>query len=326
MLPAAPPLNWPKTEERWSRIHIDFAGPVTGKMVLVVVAAHSKWTEAIPMKHANVESTIRALRSIFARFGVPRTIVSDNGTQFTSKEFATFTAENIAHLCAAPFHPQSNGAAKRAVRTINECIQKIKGGDLDEKLVRLLFNYRRTPLKTGKSPSEMLLGYQIRSRLDTCFPVTVAGPTEGSHDWTLPPDSRVYVRNYGQGEKWIPGRVKSATRARMVTVETPTAIVKRHVDHVRRRSDSSPRFPDTDRTARGPGSNQTPGPSTATNATTSLEAAAPVNPPDTAQIVDDCSIRPHTPPLPTTLSPAEASQQVLRRSTRQRKPVQRFHF
>ncbi|XP_065311646.1 uncharacterized protein [Dermacentor albipictus] len=151
----------------------------------------------------------------------------------------------------------------------------------------------------------------------------VEGPTEESHDWTLPPDSSVYVRNYGQGENWIPGRVKSATGARMVTVETPTAIVKRHVDQVRRRSDSSPRFPDT--TARGPGSNQTPGPSTATNATTSLEAAAPVNSPDAGQIADD-SIRPHTPPLPTSLSPAEASQQVLRRSTRQRKPVQRFHF
>ncbi|XP_065292073.1 uncharacterized protein [Dermacentor albipictus] len=149
------------------------------------------------------------------------------------------------------------------------------------------------------------------------------GPTEESHDWTLPPDSSVYVRNYGQGEKWIPGHVKSATGARMVTVETPTAIVKRHGDQVRRRSDSSPRFPDT--TARSPGSNQTPGPSTATNATTSLEAAAHVNSLDAGQIADD-SIRPHTPSLPTSLSPAEASQQVLRRSTRQRKPVQRFHF
>ncbi|XP_049529021.1 uncharacterized protein LOC125947782 [Dermacentor silvarum] len=67
-------------------------------------------------------------------------------------------------------------------------------------------------------------------------------PNDESDDCTLPPDSIVYVRNYGQGEKWIPGRVKSATGARMVTVETPNAIVKRHVDQVRRRSDSSPRW------------------------------------------------------------------------------------
>ncbi|XP_077496968.1 uncharacterized protein LOC144107710 [Amblyomma americanum] len=151
------------------------------------------------------------------------------------------------------------------------------------------------------------------------------GPTEGRHDWTLPPDSSVYVRNHGKGEKWIPGRVKSATGARMASVETPTAIVKRHVNQVRRRSDSSPRFPVTDTTARGPGSNQTPGPSTAANATTPLEAVAPDDSPDTAEIAEN-NIQPRTSLLPPTLSPAEASQQVLRRSTRQRKPVQRFHF
>nr|XP_054926433.1 uncharacterized protein LOC129384873 [Dermacentor andersoni] len=186
-------------------------------------------------------------------------------------------------------------------------------------LVSLLRPDRQTPTMAATRIQRWALylgGYKYKLQY-------VPGPTEGSHDWTLPPDSSVYVRNYGQGEKRIPGHAISATGARMVTVEIPTAIVKRHVVQVRRRSDSSPRFPDT--TARGPGSNQTPGPSTATNASTSLEEAAPVNSPDADQIADD-SIRPRTPPLPTTLSPAEASQQVLRRSTRQRKPVQRFHF
>ncbi|XP_077497546.1 uncharacterized protein LOC144108139 isoform X2 [Amblyomma americanum] len=133
------------------------------------------------------------------------------------------------------------------------------------------------------------------------------GPTEGSHDWTRPPDSSLYVRNYGQGEKWIPGHVKSATGARMVTVEPPTAIVKRQVDQVRRRSDSSPRFPVTDTTARGPGPSQTKGPCTAANVTTPLEAAAPEYSPDTAQIAGN-NIQPRTSLLPPTLSPAEASQ------------------
>ncbi|XP_037508579.1 uncharacterized protein K02A2.6-like [Rhipicephalus sanguineus] len=295
-------------------------------MLLVVVDAYSKWIEVIPMKHANVESTIRALRSIFCRFGVPRTIVSDNGTQFTSKEFATFTANNnIAHLFTAPFHPQSNGAAERAVRTTKDGLRKIKGGDLDEKIARLLLNYGRTPTKTGKSPSEMLLGYQIRSRLDTCFPVNVPGQNRENDDWTPPPDSSVYVRNYGQGEKWIPGRVKSATGARMVTVETPGAIVRRHVDQVRRRLDSSSMFPVADTTARGPRPTQTPGTSTAVNETLPSETVAPENPPSTDQVAED-NTQPRHSPLPTTSSPAEAPQQVLHRSTRQRKPVQRFHF
>lgn len=131
------------------------------------------------------------------------------------------------------------------MRTIKDGLRKIKGGDLDEKIARLLLNYR-TPTKTGKSPSEMLLGYRIRSRLDT--PVNVAG--RENDDWT--PDSSVYVRNYGQREKWILGRVKS----RMVTVETSGAIVRSI-----KRLDLLSMFPVADTTTRG--ATQTPGPSPA---------------------------------------------------------------
>lgn len=81
-------------------------------------------------------------------------------------------------------------------------------GKLEENLVRLLFNYRRTPRKSGKSPAELLLGYQIRSRLDTCFPPALAGPKEDQDDWLPLPASEVYTRNYGVGSKWTPGHVK----------------------------------------------------------------------------------------------------------------------
>lgn len=84
MPPAKTPVNWPLTQENWSRVHLDFAGPVNGAMILVAVDSHSKWIEAIAMQHATTESTITALREIFSRFGIPRTIVSDNGTQLTS--------------------------------------------------------------------------------------------------------------------------------------------------------------------------------------------------------------------------------------------------
>ncbi|KAL1436549.1 hypothetical protein MTO96_049454 [Rhipicephalus appendiculatus] len=135
----------------------------------------------------------------------------------------------------------------------------------------------------------------------------------------------MYVRNYGQGKKWIPGRVKSATGARMITVETPGVIVRRHVDQVRRRPDSPPMFPVADTTAPAPGATQTPGPNTAINETLPLETVNPENPPSTDHVAED-NIQPRQSPLPTISSPAAAPQQVLRRSTRQRKPVQRFHF
>ncbi|XP_065311321.1 uncharacterized protein [Dermacentor albipictus] len=54
-----------------------------------------------------------------------------------------------------------------------------------------------TPQKTGKSPSEMLLGYQIRSRLDACFPAaTVSNSKKENDEWLPPTDCSVHVRNY----------------------------------------------------------------------------------------------------------------------------------
>ena len=61
-LPAAAPLNpWPWTDKPWSRVHIDFAGPFHGKMIMVVVDSHSKWVEAVPMDTSTAQATISNL-------------------------------------------------------------------------------------------------------------------------------------------------------------------------------------------------------------------------------------------------------------------------
>lgn len=319
MPPIAPPANWPQTLEKWSRIHVDFAGPVEGMMILVIVDSHTKWIEAIPLKQATTSATINCLREIFSRFGVPRTIVSDNGTQFTSREFATFVEQNnISHVRTAPFHPQSNGAAERAVRTVKDGLRKMKEGKLEHKLMRLLLSYRRTPQRSGKSPSEMLLGFQIRSRLDTCFPKFSAGVTCESQERVPPVDSRVHVRNYGTGSQWLPGQVISTSGTRMVTVETPGAIVRRHVDQVRlqppeARQQVSAELACPDKPSLGP------------------EESAPQN--DARQSTPPVSPTLVAGPLaPESLPALQSSEaeilrepaQVLRRSTRTRKPVDRF--
>ena len=63
------PWLWPTRP--WTRLHIDFAGPMEGKMFLVVVDAHSKWIEVISMSTTTAELTIQHLRQLFARFGIP---------------------------------------------------------------------------------------------------------------------------------------------------------------------------------------------------------------------------------------------------------------
>ena len=85
--PAAPlqPLTWPARP--WSRLHLDFAGPFLNYMFLVIIDVHTKWLEAIPLRGATSQLTIQQLRTIFARFGLPDTVVTDNGTCFVSSEF-----------------------------------------------------------------------------------------------------------------------------------------------------------------------------------------------------------------------------------------------
>ena len=95
--PAAPlpPWQWPTWS--WSRLHVDFAGPLEGKMFLIVIDAHLKWLKVFPMMSATSFTTIEHLRKLFAQFGIPETIVTDNGTQFTAAEFKQFCTRNGIH-------------------------------------------------------------------------------------------------------------------------------------------------------------------------------------------------------------------------------------
>ena len=79
------PWSWPK--QPWSRLHLDFAGPMLNHMFLVVVDAHTKWIEVVPTSNSTLFRTIQQLRTLFAQFGVPRTVVTDNGPCFISEEF-----------------------------------------------------------------------------------------------------------------------------------------------------------------------------------------------------------------------------------------------
>ena len=62
---------------------------------------------------------IEELRSLFARYGLPEMVVTDNGTCFVSSEFKQFLHKNrVRHTTSAPYHPASNGLAERAVQII----------------------------------------------------------------------------------------------------------------------------------------------------------------------------------------------------------------
>ena len=76
--------HWDTPAMPWHRIHLDYKGPVKGKMFLVVIDSYSKWMEIFPTNSTTSAVTIRFLKSLFVQFGLPHTIVTDNATNFTS--------------------------------------------------------------------------------------------------------------------------------------------------------------------------------------------------------------------------------------------------
>ena len=122
--PAAPLHPWLWPTKPWQRIHVDFAGPFQGKTYLLVLDAHSKWPEIVEMNSTTSQRTIAELCKTFAAHGLPQQLVSDNGPQFISDEFATFMKSNgIKHIRCAPYHPASNGAVERLVQTFKKAMK-----------------------------------------------------------------------------------------------------------------------------------------------------------------------------------------------------------
>ena len=88
-----------------------------------MVDSHSKWPEVCIMNKTSADKTIAVLRDIFARNGLPRELVSDNGPQFTSQQFTKFMSTNgIRHVTSSPYHPASNGAVERFVQTVKKAL------------------------------------------------------------------------------------------------------------------------------------------------------------------------------------------------------------
>ena len=161
---AVPLLLWPWSTEPWQRIHDDYA-EVRGQQFLLVVDSHSKWMEVFPMTSTTANATTEALRALFARYGLPHELGSDNGPQFVAGEFKSFFEMNcIKHTLCPPYHPSTNGLAERHdfVQTFKamyivyqSCTDK---GSVQHRVANVLFHYRNTPhTTTDKTPAQLFL-------------------------------------------------------------------------------------------------------------------------------------------------------------------------
>lgn len=84
---------------------------------IVVVDYYSRYFEVEKITSLTSNTVIQKLKAMFARFGIPETLISDNGPCYSSREFKDFArAWNFEHITSIPLYPQSNGMAERLSR------------------------------------------------------------------------------------------------------------------------------------------------------------------------------------------------------------------
>jgi transposase InsO family protein len=133
--------------------------------VLLATDYFTKWVEAIPLKKVTSENMVEFFKEhIIYRFGIPQTITTDQGTQFTSSEFRNFTESmGIKLLNSSPYYAQANGQAEASNKIMIKIIQK----KIDQKprrwhsvLNEALWAYRMAPHGTTQtSPYEFVYGH-----------------------------------------------------------------------------------------------------------------------------------------------------------------------
>lgn len=258
---------WVPTDAPWKRIHLDFAGPIKGFQVLVIIDSFSKWVEVYITKRANSKFVVSKLREIFCRFGLVDVIVTDNGTQFTSDEFKSFVANNrIKHVLTAPGHPATNGQAENLVKTLKKSLYaslKDNGpDDIKDMINRFLFDYRNTKHSTtNETPAKLLIGRELKTRFSLLKPPIIketiqnnqlssAKNHKGKRNVELKENQNVYIRDYTDpnNSAWTKAKIKKKLGPCNYTcvITHNNRPIKRHVNQIRGQKDEPNSLVDID--------------------------------------------------------------------------------
>ena len=111
------------------------------------------------MKSTTTAATVLQLCKLFFAYGLPEQLVSDNGPQFASTEFAEFLTKNgVKHIKSAPYHPSSNDAVERFIQTFMKTMRsgEHQGLPFEQYLTSFLLSYRRTAHSTTNATPCML--------------------------------------------------------------------------------------------------------------------------------------------------------------------------
>ncbi|GJW17739.1 reverse transcriptase domain-containing protein [Tanacetum coccineum] len=144
---------------------IDFIGPFPSsrgnKYILVAVDYLSKWVEAKALPTNDARVVVKFLKSLFARFGTPRAIISDRGTHFCNDKFAKVMSKyGVTHRLATAYHPQTSGQVEVSNRGLKRILERTVGenrASWSDKLEDALWAFRtafKTPI--GCTPYKLV--------------------------------------------------------------------------------------------------------------------------------------------------------------------------
>ena len=250
----AEPLMNIETDAPWSVVGTDLF-QWNSKQYIIVVDYYSNFPVVRQLGDTTSHNVVNCLRSIFAEFGIPDKVISDNGPQYSSAVFSDFAQRyNFIHTTSSPHFPQSNGKAERHVGTVKKTLQKALESKMDPHLAMLAL--RTTPLGPNQpTPAELLFGRRVQGTLpmlrtkDNTIRSTGHTQHQSVRGRTLPCLSKgQYVRIQDPvTKKWKPGIVvcqRKEPRSYDIQQESGV-VVRRNRRHIRTTGETFPWFSQT---------------------------------------------------------------------------------
>jgi hypothetical protein len=249
---------------------MDLFGPLpTGEFLVVVQCLNSRYPEVAVTHSTSAAAVLPALDKILAAFGVPESIMSDNGPPFNSEEFQRYaTKVGFKHRKVIPLAPWSNGTAEKFMQSLGKLV-RIAHADKKNwrhELTKFLRAYRGTPHSTtGVTPASLMFnGRPFKTTLPTIQDATETNRQKlaQEHDakqkavMKKHADKKAYVRESGiqPGDRLLVAQKKinklttpyaatpytaTSVQGSMVTASNGTHTITRHVNLFKRIPDQT---------------------------------------------------------------------------------------
>jgi len=157
-------------QRRFSHVHVDLVGPLPvaadgSTYLLTMIDRTTRWLEAVPLRDISAATCSQAfLGTWVSRFGVPSTLTSDRGTQFTSEAWRKLCEQiGTRHVTTTAYHPQANGLVERVHRQLKDALRaRAAGAEWPLHLPWILLGLRAAPKEVcGLSSAEAVFGQQL---------------------------------------------------------------------------------------------------------------------------------------------------------------------